>query len=208
MVQITWTVGVHDREQLCQVHSPRSVARFATAVADAAPEPSPGRRDDAVDRSPRLRPRGWPPGTSAAPRPRRGRGRCRPACTARATHGAAPPCLVAQLGVDQVQVVMRRDVFGVEFERPLELRDRLLQQRLPGVLPFGAVLLLGPLEQRAAQFVDHFVVQAEIEPAFAISGVWSSSTLRKFFSAASRCPAGDSAVRSARRWSTAAPADP
>ena len=74
---------------------------------------------------------------------------------------------IAQLPVQQMQVVVRRNVFGVKLEGPLELRHRLLQQRLPGVLPFGAVLLLRPLEQGAAQFVDHLVVQAEIKPAFA-----------------------------------------
>jgi hypothetical protein len=60
---------------------------------------------------------------------------------------------------------VRGHVFRIDGQGLLKLLDGPPQQRLALRLAFLPVLLLGPLEERQAQLVDHFVILAEVELA-------------------------------------------
>src|ERR1041385_5979741 len=70
---------------------------------------------------------------------------------------------VAELRVDQAQVVVGGDILGIQGECFIELLDRLGEEAPPRALV--SAFDLGALEQRLAEFVDDDVVLAEIEAA-------------------------------------------
>src|SRR5438105_15517262 len=71
------------------------------------------------------------------------------------------PLFVAELMVDQREIVMRRQIFGIKLQRLFELfgglRKKLLLRRFVAALEFGA------FKKRLAEFIDDFVIFAEIE---------------------------------------------
>src|SRR6185503_10399876 len=72
---------------------------------------------------------------------------------------------VAELLVDELQIPVRSEVFGVNLQCLLELRGRLTQERLARGLVGIATFHLRPLKQCLAQFIDHLEILAEVEPS-------------------------------------------
>ena len=72
---------------------------------------------------------------------------------------------VAQLPGQQAQIVVRGNVLGVEFQRPLKPTPRLLQEILSPRLASRAPLLLGSLEEGLPQLVEQAIVLREIKLA-------------------------------------------
>ncbi len=90
------------------------------------------------------------------------------ACVERAFLGRA--LLVAELRMDQGQVVVRRQVLRVQKEGLFEPRGRLQQQPFALGLALRTTFLLGALHQRLAQLIERDVVLAEVELALARFG--------------------------------------
>ena len=70
---------------------------------------------------------------------------------------------IAELPVNQLQVVVRGRVLRVEFEHTLEPAGSLV--KVAGTLFRATALLFTPIEQGLPELVDHAVVEAEVEPA-------------------------------------------
>ena len=78
---------------------------------------------------------------------------------------------VPQLPIDQIQVVVRRRVFGIEHQDLLENVCGLFQETFP-LRPAGlSTLHLGPFEERLPQLVQEHVVLAEVEAPLPSHGI-------------------------------------
>src|SRR5580765_9093302 len=73
--------------------------------------------------------------------------------------------LVAELGINQGQIIMCRQILRIESESLLELIHSLEQKPFLSRLVRSTALQLGSLEQGLSKLVNDLVVLAKIEPA-------------------------------------------
>src|SRR5437660_11200742 len=89
---------------------------------------------------------------------------------------------ITKLMIDESEIVMGRQVFGIEFECLFESFGSLRKKLL--LLRFVAAFEFGPFKERLAEFVDDFVILAEIKIAlvkFCISIFQNAPELRDCF---------------------------